>query len=84
MKWLSILLFVAVGCAGLEAGTPVRRIPPRAVHAMMERGEPVLLVCAYEAKKCLGTHLAGSLTLEEFEKRRDTLAKDQRIVFYCG
>ena len=84
MKWFAGLLVVAAGCAGLEAGPPVHRLPPRAVHAMMERGEPILLVCAYEAKKCLGTHLAGSLTLEEFEKRKDTLPRDQRIVFYCG
>ena len=84
MKLLPVLVIVAAGCAWLETGPPVPRIPPRAVHAMMARGEPLLLVCAYEASECLGSHLAGSITLEELEKRKDTLPRDQRIVFFCG
>jgi len=84
MKYLTALLVVASGCAMFETGPPVRRIQPRVVHAMMQQGEPVLLVCAYEAKECRGAHLAGSITLEELEQRKDTLPRDQRLVFYCG
>ena len=84
MKWSTVLVLIVTGCAAIETGPPVRRVIPREVRARMEKGEPLLLVCAYDAKECRGTHLAGGITLEEFRERLDALPRDQEVVFYCG
>ena len=81
MKWTCLTL-LAVGCASVELGPDPIRITPREVRERRERGEPVHLVCAYEAKKCGGAHLEGAVTLEDFD--RNPPPESDLVVFYCG
>jgi hypothetical protein len=77
------LLLMPAPCATAPATDRVPRISPREAHERMERrGAP--LVCAYPAEKCTGTHLAGAITLEEFEARLPSLRADQEIILFCG
>jgi hypothetical protein len=84
MKWSAAVLLAAAGCATLDSVPDPIRLSPREVAARMERGEPVLLVCAYDSRKCSGSHPAGSLTLEEFEKRAPVETRRHEIVFVGG
>ena len=77
------LLLLAASCATPSATDRVPRISPREAHERAER-RGALLVCAYTAEKCTGTHLAGAITLEEFEVRIPSLGMDQEIILFCG
>ncbi len=80
-KFLPVLSMLVAGCASIGTVPEPPRLAPRTVHGRMERGDPILLVCAYEARKCPGTHPEGCLSLEEFERREDDLPRDLDIVF---
>ena len=44
-----------------------------------------LLVCAYgDDTKFTQYHLAGAISLPDFQAKADTLAKEQEIIFYCA
>jgi rhodanese-related sulfurtransferase len=78
-----LLSFLAASCATPAPADRVPRISPRDVQEAVEcRG--ALLVCAYPAEKCPGTHLVGSISLEELEVRLPALAPDQEIILFCG
>jgi len=80
---LHVLLMLAVSCATPPAADRVPRISPRDAHDRVER-RGALLVCAYRAEKCPGTHLAGAITLEELEARLPSLGVNQEIILFCG
>jgi len=78
-----LLSFLAASCATPAPGDRVPRISPREVQEGVER-RGALLVCAYRAEKCPGTHLVGAISLEELEARLPALAPDQEIILFCG
>ena len=80
---LPALLLMAASCASTPATDRVPRISPRQAHERVER-HGALLVCAYRAEKCPGTHLVGAITLEELETRLPGLRPDQEIILFCG
>lgn len=44
-----------------------------------------LLVCAYaEEEKFKRFHLAGAISLQDFEARHSKTAKRREIIFYCA
>lgn len=62
----------------------VNRIRADEAHAHVESGD-ALLVCGYDdPKKFEKNHLAGALSLSEFEARAGEIPKDQEIIFYCA
>ena len=80
----AILALLMASCATpSDPADRVTRIPPKEVRNRME-GHGALLVCAYPADKCLGTHLAGAMSLEELEAKVPALKPDQEIIFFCG
>ena len=86
MTKIAIAVFMpllAVSCATAPPSDRVPRISPRDAHERVER-RGALLVCAYRAEKCLGTHLVGAITLEELEARLPSLGADQEIILFCG
>jgi hypothetical protein len=78
-----LLSFLTASCATVPPADGVLRISPRDAHERVER-RGALLVCAYRAEKCPGTHLAGAITLEELEARLPSLGADQEIILFCG
>jgi hypothetical protein len=80
---VGVLLLTAASCATAAATDRVPRISPRETHERVER-RGALLVCAYPADKCPGTHLAGAITLEDLEARLPSLRADQEIIYFCG
>lgn len=61
------------------------RIRPEAAHELLETDASTLLVCAYDDDaKFDQNHLAGAVSLAEFEDRADDLAADTPIVCYCA
>lgn len=64
--------------------TEVARITPQEAHSRVGEGK-ALLVCAYEdPARFAGNRLDGSISIHEFRVRRDTLSRDQEIIFYCA
>ncbi|MCC6906388.1 MAG: hypothetical protein IT430_00475 [Phycisphaerales bacterium] len=44
-----------------------------------------LLVCGYEEpEKFENNHLQGAISLQDFESQRDSVPKEQEIIFYCA
>ncbi len=61
----------------------VRRISPAEARQRVSAG--ALFVCAYESENLFRhNHLEGAISLQEFESRLPSLAKDQEIIFYCA
>lgn len=83
MKWSAAVFLAAASCATIDRIPAPARLSPREVQARMERGEAVL-VCAYDSRKCSGSHPEGALTLEEFEKRPPAETRKREIVFVGG
>lgn len=62
-----------------------KRIDVELAREHLDSDSGALLVCAYdEPEKFEENHLEGALSLEQFRKREDDLAKDREIIFYCG
>lgn len=80
---VAVLLLLTASCATTDAADRVPRISAKEVRDRVER-HVALLVCAYPADKCLGTHLAGAISLEDLEAKVPTLKPDQQIIFFCG
>jgi len=80
--WIAALI-TALGCASSGRVDQVRRLSPKEAHEKLE-SKGALLVCAYEKGHCPGTHLVGSITLEELRSRFAGLPPDQAIILYCG
>jgi len=61
----------------------VARIDPQDVRDHKASGPGTVLVCAYDSEdKFRQNHLDGAISLDAFEKRIDSIPKDQEIVFY--
>ena len=64
--------------------TAVARITPQEAHSRVTE-EKALLVCAYEdPARFAGNRLDGAISIQEFRARRDSLPRDQEIIFYCS
>ena len=64
--------------------TEVARITPQEAHTRVNEAG-ALLVCAYEdPARFAENHLEGAISIHEFRVRRDTLPRDQEIIFYCA
>ena len=62
----------------------VARITPQEAHARVSAGR-ALLVCAYEdPARFAELRLEGAISIPEFRARRDSLPRDQEIIFYCA
>jgi hypothetical protein len=62
-----------------------QRVDPEDVRQQQQRGENVLLVCAYDdAAKCRDAPIEGALTLRQLETRVPSLGADAPLVFYCA
>ena len=62
----------------------VARITPQEAHARVSAGR-ALLVCAYEdPARFVELRLEGAISIHEFRARRDSLPRDQEIIFYCS
>lgn len=60
------------------------RIPVDAARSKATAGT-VLLVCAYDDdEKFRKNHLEGALSFEQFLIKKETLPKNQDIIFYCA
>jgi rhodanese-related sulfurtransferase len=47
--------------------------------------DDALLVCAYDdPNKFTDNHLAGALSLDEFEARVGSLPRETEVIFYCA
>ncbi len=65
--------------------TEPTRIRVNDVRRRLQRGEPLLLVCAYpEDEKFRQAPLEGAIPFREFDSRKPSLPRDTTIVFYCG
>jgi hypothetical protein len=63
----------------------VERISPRLARQHLQMDPSVLLVCAYdEPEKFEQHHLAGAISLAEFQARVNALPQTQEIIFYCA
>ena len=61
------------------------RISPERAREHLGSGAGTLLVCAYDDDaKFEQNHLAGAISLREFESRAGSLPKDREIIFYCA
>jgi rhodanese-related sulfurtransferase len=62
-----------------------RTIIAQQAHDLMGKDPSVLLVCAYEKdEEFRQNDLEGAISLNEFRKRRDSLPKDETVIFYCA
>ena len=62
----------------------VARITPLEAHTRVSEAG-ALLVCAYEdPAQFAENRLDGAISIHEFRARRDTLPRDQEIIFYCA
>ncbi|MEX0704075.1 MAG: rhodanese-like domain-containing protein [Planctomycetales bacterium] len=63
----------------------VARISPKEAKQHLSAEPGALLVCAYDdPEKFRQNHLEGSIPLDEFESRADSLDKDRELIFYCA
>lgn len=62
----------------------IPRVTPQQIKKKVESGE-VLLVCAYDSEeKFASHHLAGALSLKDFQAQEEGLPDKKEIVFYCA
>jgi hypothetical protein len=62
----------------------VERITAREAHEKVSAGK-ALLICAYEdTLDCAIMRLEGSISIQEFRKKRPTLPLDTELIFYCA
>ena len=61
----------------------ITRISVAAASKMSVAGS--LLVCAYDSEQTFkSNHLAGGISLQEFQTRVPSLDKNTEIIFYCA
>lgn len=59
-----------------------RRVTVQDVRKRLLAGDPLLLVCIYDQEDWDDSHLEGSISLADLERRAKKLKKDHEIVFY--
>ena len=63
----------------------VENIDARETCDMLKSDPKTLLVCGYEGdEEFQQHHLEGAISLHDFVSRKDSLRKDQPIIFYCA
>ncbi len=63
----------------------IEKIDARKACDMLKSDPNTLLVCAYEGdEEFHQNHLEGAISLHDFVSRKDSLSKDQPIIFYCA
>jgi rhodanese-related sulfurtransferase len=63
----------------------VQTIAAKRAHDLMSSDPSVVLVCAYEKDEDFRKNdLEGSISLVDFRRRRNSLPKDETIIFYCA
>ena len=66
----------------VPAGGP-KRVSVQEVRKKLTSGaKKTVLVCIYDQDDWDESHLEGSISMPEFEKRAPRLAKDTEVVFY--
>ncbi|TAL18251.1 ArsR family transcriptional regulator [bacterium] len=62
----------------------IERIPVKEAYEKVN-AKKALLICAYEdALDCAILRLEGSISIQEFRKKRSTLPLDTELIFYCA
>jgi hypothetical protein len=62
----------------------VERITAKEAREKVSSGR-ALLICAYESPETYATmNLEGSISIQEFRKRRSSLPRDTELIFYCA
>ena len=62
----------------------VERISPPQARQRVESGN-AMLVCGYDSdEKFRQYHLAGAISLEEFQSQAGSIPKNREIIFYCA
>jgi rhodanese-related sulfurtransferase len=65
--------------------TVVEKVSARKACDMLKSDPETLLVCAYEGdEEFQQHHLEGAISLHDFLSRKESLRKDQSIIFYCA
>ena len=60
-------------------------INPHEAHELLTTDPAAVLVCAYEKEDDFRQNdLEGAISLGEFRKRRNSIPKDETVVFYCA
>jgi rhodanese-related sulfurtransferase len=63
----------------------VETISVRDTHELLSTDPAAVLVCGYEKEEeFLQNDLEGAISLNEFRKRRNTIPKDETVIFYCA
>ncbi len=63
----------------------LEKIEARKACDVLKSDPKTLLVCAYEGdEEFQQNHLEGAISLHDFESRKESLPKDQPIIFYCA
>ena len=54
-------------------------------HDLLTTDPAAMLVCAYEKEEDFRQNdLEGAIPLNEFRKRRNSIPKDENVIFYCA
>lgn len=62
----------------------VKSIDVHETHDLLRTDPAVVLVCAYEKEEDFRQNdLEGAISLNEFRKRRNSIPKDETVIFYC-
>ncbi|MEN6449765.1 MAG: rhodanese-like domain-containing protein [Thermoguttaceae bacterium] len=65
--------------------TTIAKIDARETCDLLNSDPRTLLVCGYEGDEEFHQHhLEGAISLHDFLSRKDSLRKDQPIIFYCA
>jgi rhodanese-related sulfurtransferase len=63
----------------------VETISVHDTHDLLKTDPAAVLVCAYEKEDDFRQHdLEGAISLNEFRKRRNSIPKDESVIFYCA
>jgi rhodanese-related sulfurtransferase len=63
----------------------VKTISVHDTHELLSTDPATVLVCAYEKEEEFRQNdLEGAISLNEFRKRRNSIPKDESVIFYCA
>ena len=68
-----------------ESTMRVETINAQDTHDLLSTDPAAVLVCAYEKEDDFRQNdLEGAISLNEFRKRRNSIPKDESVIFYCA
>jgi rhodanese-related sulfurtransferase len=63
----------------------VKAISAQGAHELLRTDPAAVLVCAYDTDdEFRKNDLEGAISLNEFRKRRNSIPKDETVIFYCA